>query len=156
MIKKILIVAIAAALCGYTAFADSKADTLSELVALERVQMDGWLKGDPGPSLKILAPEATCFHDAAAGRLDGAAAVKALFEPYAGRPLFAAYDIVEPAVQVHGDIAILTYYLAWRRDGPMNYWNGTQVYQRQKDGWRILHTHWSEAKQPPPSAATPR
>jgi hypothetical protein len=154
MIGRILV--IAAAFCGFTAYADVKSDTLRELVALERVQMDGWLKGDPGPSLKLLDPAATCFHGGATSRLEGIAAIKALFEPYAGRPLFAAYDIVEPAVQVHGDIAILTYYMAWRREGAMSYWNGTQVYQRQKEGWRILHTHWSEAKQPPPSAAQPR
>jgi hypothetical protein len=154
MIRSLLIAGLAAALCGSVSAADPKSDTLRELVALERAQMDGWIKGDPAPSLKMLDPEATWFHSSAANsRLQGVAAVKTLFDAYQGMSLFDAYEIVQPAVQLHGDIAILTYYLGWRRgEGGMNYWNGTQVYQRQKEGWRILHTHWSEAKQAPPSA----
>jgi hypothetical protein len=148
------ILAAALAFSGFAAYAASNADTLRELVALERAQMDGWVKGDPQPSIKLLDPEATFFHAIAAPtRLDGAAAVKGLYGQYDGMPLFDSYDILEPKVQAHGDIAILTYYLAQRRNGTTAYWNGTQVYQRQKDGWKILHTHWSEAKQAPPSAA---
>lgn len=152
MIGKIL--AAAVVFGGFAAYAASNADTVRELVALERTQMDGWVKGDPQPSIKMLDPEATFYHNIAApARLDGAAAVKGLYGQYAGMPLFDSYDILEPKVQAHGDIAILTYYLAQRRNGATSYWNGTQVYQRQKDGWKILHTHWSEAKQAPPSAA---
>jgi hypothetical protein len=29
-------------------------------------------------------------------------------------------------------------------------WNATQVYQRKNEGWRIIHSHWSETRSAQP------
>ena len=29
---------------------------------------------------------------------------------------------------------------------PARGWNATEVYRRTKNGWRIIHTHWSLVK----------
>ena len=105
--------------------------------------MDGWLKGDPGPMLAIADPDITYIHVVAGKRLEGLAAVKALFEPYRGTALFDSYEMLDPKVQAAGDTAVLTYVLERHLGAVTNYWNGTQVYRRKDGAWRVIHTHWS-------------
>ncbi len=108
--------------------------------------MDGWQKGDPDPTLAAMAPEVTYFHAVTDQRLDGLPAVRELFERYRGMPLFQGYEIASPKVQQSGETAILTYQLIRQAAGATTRWNATQVYQKKKDGWRVIHTHFSEAK----------
>ena len=139
----IMTCAAVAALCGALAAADSNAATAREILALERTALDGWQVGNPDPLLEISDPGLTYFHATTGKRLDGLPAVKALFEGYRGRPLFDTYEMAEPKVQSSGDTAVLTYILV-RHIGTMtSRWNATQVYQRKKEGWRIIHSHWS-------------
>ena len=120
-----------------------------EVVALERQALDGWLRGDPDPQLAICDSEITYFHDVLEKRLDSLSTVKQLFEQYRGVPLFDSYDLRDPKVQTAGDVTVLTYQLVQRKGSATRYWNATQVYRKGKDGWRIIHSHWSAAgKQP--------
>ena len=130
--------------------AESNAETVRELVALERQAMNGWLKGDPGPALAIFDPEITLFHIMTGKRLDGFPAVQALYETYRGRPLFESYEIIDPKVQQGGDVAVLTYLFVWKTGDVTSRWNSTQVYQRKKEGWRVVHSHWSRTNPPQP------
>jgi ketosteroid isomerase-like protein len=142
----ILACAAAAALCGVLTAADSTEAVAREIIALERTALDGWQKGNPDPLLAISDPDITYFHVMTGQRLDGLPAVKALFDGYRGRPLFDSYEMAGPKVQSSGDTAVLTYTLV-RHIGTMTTrWNATQVYQRKKEGWRIVHSHWSETK----------
>jgi ketosteroid isomerase-like protein len=52
-------------------------------------------------------------------------------------------------VRVMGDTAVLTFNYR-RTDGKGPSWNATEVYRQTKDGWRIVHTHWSYIKPQPP------
>ena len=142
----ILACAAAAALCGLLAAADSNEAAAREILALERSALDGWQVGNPGPLLAISDPEITYFHVMTDKRLDGLPAVKALFEGYRGRPLFDSYEMTEPKVQASGDTAVPTYTFVWRLGTATTRWNATQVYQRKKEGWRIVHSHWSVTK----------
>jgi ketosteroid isomerase-like protein len=81
-------------------------------------------------------------------RFDGIASLKALFESYRGTPLFDRYEIVDPKIQTGGDMAVLTYILVRRNGAGTTRWNSTQVYQRKKDGWRVIHSHWSQTNPP--------
>jgi len=119
-----------------------------EIVALERHAMDGWLKGDSGPALALCDSEITYFHTVTDGRIDGAAAVKSLFESYGGRALFDSYEIAAPKVQLAGDAAVLTYQLVTHNGETTRRWNVTQVYQRKKEGWRVVHSHFSMNRPP--------
>ena len=149
MKQTILMCVVAAALSGILAVADD-AETMQEILALERQVMDGWLKGDPEPALAIMDPEITFFHVMTDGRLDVRAAVKGLYESYRGISLFDSYEIVEPKVRVDGDVAVLTYVFVWRRGAATERWNSTQVYRRAKEGWRVIHSHWSQTNPPMP------
>ena len=121
-----------------------------ELLALERQAMDGWLKGDPDPQLAILDPQITYTHDVVGKRLEGLPALKQLYASYRGMPLFDSYEILSPKVQESGDVAVLTYQLAQRNGSSTRYWNATHVCVKKQEGWRIIHTHWSAAKERQP------
>jgi hypothetical protein len=139
---------MAAAMCCLSGFQDSGAQTERELLAMERVTMDGWLKGDPGPMLAAADPEVTFFHVMTPQRLEGAEALKELFAGYAGRPLFDGYQIDHPKVQAGGDMAVLTYQLVTHNGGVTQKYNATEVYQRKNTGWKAIHTHFSAAPAP--------
>ena len=141
------VLAIAAALMSAPTCAG--ADAAQEVLALERQAMDGWLKGNPEPQLAILDAQVTYIHDGVLERrLEGLAAVKEMFEAYRGIALFDGYEILNPVVQTAGDVAVLTYRLAQSRGSATTYWNGTQVYWKKKEGWRVIHSHWSAARTP--------
>jgi len=149
MKRTVLAGAVAAALCGVLAAADGNEATAREVLALERTTLDGWQMGNPDPLLAISDPEITYFHVVTDKRLDGLPAVRALFEGYRGRPLFDSYEMAEPKVQSSGDTAVLTYTLVRHVGTATTRWNATQVYQRKKEGWRIIHSHWSATKAEP-------
>jgi hypothetical protein len=145
--KQIALICMAVAiLCGMLAFAQPKPDAATEVLAMERRAMDGWLKGNPDPVLAIADPEITYFHIMTEKRIDGLPALKALFETYRGTPLFDRYDIVDPKIQLSGDTAVLTYLFVRHNGAAISRWNATQVYQRKKEGWRVIHTHWSQTQ----------
>ena len=149
MKNSILAVAVAAALGGVLAAADGNEATAREVVALERKTLDGWQVGNPDPLLAISDPEITYFHVVTDKRLDGLPAVKALLEAYRGRPLFDSYEMADAKVQSSGDTAVLTYTLVRHVGTATTRWNATQVYQRKKEGWRIIHSHWSATRPEP-------
>ena len=88
-------------------------------------------------------PDITLFHVMTAGRVEGIPAVKELYAAYGGRPLFDGYQIENPKVQAGGDMAILSYQLVTRNAGVTQKWNATEVYQRKKGAWRVIHSHFS-------------
>ena len=57
--------------------------------------------------------------------------------------------LIEPQVQVCGDMAVLFYRFlsTWLNlDGSVSKrtpWNCTEIYQRMDGPWKIIHNHWS-------------
>jgi hypothetical protein len=138
--------AMAAAFCGALAAGDADETSAREILALERKVMDGWRAGNPDPFLAIADAEITYFHVVTEKRLDGLAAVAALVEGYRGTPLFDSYEMAEPKVQMSGETAVLTYILVRHAGAATTRWNSTLVYAKRKEGWRVIHAHWSQAK----------
>ena len=137
------------------------APVLEELLALERSALDRWIEVDPQGYLDIQAPEVTYFDPFTEKRVDGldamrvrAAAMKNVKPPFTD----PRYDIVDPKVQHHGDVALLTFNLvnygklAGGPERVLARWNATEAYRRIGGTWKIIHTHWSfvqpELKQP--------
>lgn len=127
------------------AAADRSAD---EVIALERMALDRWGRGDPTGFLEIYAPEITYFDLATERRLDGHDAMTAYIGPLAGRINIPRYEMIGARVQRRGDVAVLTYNLrseAVMPDGQPRTvrWNSTSVYARTNRQWKVIHSHWS-------------
>jgi hypothetical protein len=143
MKRTILACLVVAAMGSLSGYQDSTAQTGRELIAMERASMDGWLKGDAGPMLAASDPDITLFHVMTARRLEGISEVRELYAPYGGKPLFDGYRIEDPKVQAGGDMAVLSYQLVTHNGDATQKWNATEVYQRKKAGWKVIHTHFS-------------
>ena len=130
-----------------------------DVIAVERAALDRWARGDPQGFLETYAPEVTYFDPGHDQRLDGLDAMKQLLAPLAGKFKVDRYEMLNPKVQRHGDIAVLTYNVvnySRQPDGsekPASRWNSTAVFRRIGGRWRTIHSHWSftkpELKQPP-------
>jgi ketosteroid isomerase-like protein len=141
-----VICAVVAAFGGTLAAADSEADVARQLLAVERQAMDGWLKGSPDADLARSDSAVVYIHPAAEKRLEGLPALTELFEKYRGRALFDSYDLVDPKVQVSGDVAVLTFILECRMGTTVYRYDSSEVWQHKKEGWRVIHAHWSKAR----------
>jgi ketosteroid isomerase-like protein len=122
------------------------------IIAMERAALDRWGAGDPRGFLEIMAPEVTYFDPVQERRVDGLPAMTAMLLSWTGKIKVDRYDMVRPAVQQHGDAALLTFNLvSYRRraDGTEHaiaHWNSTELYARFDGTWRIVHSHWSFVK----------
>ena len=76
-------------------------------------------------------------------RLDGIAALTSLYESTRGQVHIDRYELINPHVQLGGDLAVLTFnYVSWVGETEHR-WNCTEVYRRAAGQWRIVQTHWS-------------
>ncbi len=122
------------------------------IIAMERANLDRWGRGDPQGYLDAYAAEVTYFDPALAKRADGLEAMRKYYAPLTGKIHVDRYDMVDPKVQYHGEVAILSYNLisyGKKDDGSelvLARWNSTKVYARIEGQWKIVHDHWSYTK----------
>ena len=124
-----------------------------EVIALERSALDRWIQGDPDGYLGPYSHGATYFDPFREKRVDGLDELNAMLGPMKGVRLpFSKprYDMMNPRVEVEGDIAVLSFNLVnygmlqdSAEEMVLARWNATQVYQHVNGAWRIIHTHWS-------------
>lgn len=127
----------------------SERDVAGAILARERAALDRWSGGDPSGYARDGADDLTYFDDIGAhSRVDGLEAVRRYLGTLEGRIPAHEYEIVDPRVQVFGDVGILTlHYHPFGADGePLARWKATSVYLRVTDEWRLVHAHWSVAK----------
>jgi hypothetical protein len=60
------------------------------------------------------------------------------------------YDMIDPVVQVEGNIAVLTFNLVnygkpsgSAEETVLAGWNASEIYRKVDGAWRIIHAHWS-------------
>jgi ketosteroid isomerase-like protein len=128
---------------------------LNELVALERSALDRWIRLDPEGYLGTFGPEITYFDPTTDRRVDGLEAMRTRLAPMKTLKLpftDPRYEMIEPKVQRHGDVALLTFNLVSygkqpdRPESVLARWNATEVYCRIDGRWTIVHSHWSYTK----------
>ncbi len=137
------LVAAAAVFAALGIAADSATEAAQEVLRIERASLDGWLKGNPDPMLASMDSEITYVHIMTEKRLDGLAAVRALVEPYRGRPLYDSYEMADPKTQSGGNVVVLTYVLVQRNGASTRRYHATHVYERKSGAWKVIHSHWS-------------
>lgn len=114
------------------------------VLAAERRALARWCRGDPSGFLELCDGDVGYFEPFRAGRIDGLAALTAHYEALRGRVAVRSWEIVEPRVVEHGDVAILSYrFRSVAEAGDEMHWQASEVYRLDGDGPRLLHTHWS-------------
>jgi len=96
--------------------------------------------------------DATHLDDIAAHRrIGGIAALRKCFAALKSMSQPHRYEVVDPKVQIHGDIGILTFrYEPCATDGTaLTRWKASSAYRRVAGEWRIVHAHWSMVKEAP-------
>lgn len=116
-----------------------------DIIALEQAALDRWCAGDPDAFLALSAADVSYFDPFRQSRVDGKAALTALYNGLRGQIDAPRHEMIEPKVQVVGDAAVLSFrFVSWNgSEGARVAWNATEVYRRDGAGWRIIHTHWS-------------
>lgn len=121
----------------------------ARIVEIERAALDLWCKGDPSGFLRASWPDVSYFDPFVPARLDGIAALEALYESLRGKVSADRFEIINPRVQVAGDAAVLSYHFESQNGSRVMRWNCSEVYQRRGGEWKIVHTHWAfNARQP--------
>ena len=127
----------------------NRASAEEAILASERRRLDRWSQGDPGGFAESSTSDVTYFDDIGAqGRIDGIDAAREYMAALGGQIPPHTYEIVEPKVQVYGDVGILTLrYHPKTLDGePGTRWKATSVYRRIDGEWLMAHAHWSMNK----------
>ncbi len=120
-------------------------NVLETILAQSRPALDRFYNGDPFGYAELFADELTYFDPATEARLDGISALKDHYAPVEGKINVPRYEVLNPEIQLHGDIGVVTFNLhEYASDGPASLrWNATEVYRRFGEEWRIIHAHWS-------------
>lgn len=125
-------------------------EILKTLLAQSRAALDPYYgDSDPSTYVAMYADHVTAFDPWSKGKKENGAAKDHLMG-FAGSIPSAEYEIVNPRVDLYGDIAILTFNvdLTDPAGGTLAVWNTTQVHHRTGDGWELVHSHWSFATPP--------
>ncbi len=118
-------------------------DVAATLIAMERVALDRWGKGDPSGYLEISAPEVVYFDPFLERRIDGREALADYYETLRGKVQLDRQELINPRVQLYGEAAVLTFNSMSYFTGGQLGWNCTEVYQHHAQDWHIVQTHWS-------------
>jgi ketosteroid isomerase-like protein len=135
--------------CSTTNDTAKNAKITEEIITIEKKALDRWGKGDPYGYLEIFADEVTYFNPFEESRIDSLPSMMKYYGDQAGQIFIDEFKMTDPKVQLHGDIAILTYNLfnyKKQPDGTLKQttkWNSTKVYKYTNGNWRIIHNHWS-------------
>ena len=94
------------------------------------------------------AADLTYFDPFVPLRIDGKDALRVHYAPVTGTVRVDRYEMVNPAVNVAGGVAWLTYNLVnYVTDAGVeretSRWNCTEIYRRGTPGWMVVHSHWS-------------
>jgi ketosteroid isomerase-like protein len=119
------------------------------ILAKERQWLDSWAEGDPLVFLEYFADDLSYFDDIAVQtRIDSIKEMQNYLNSLIGKIPPHSYEIVDPRVQVYGDVAIVTLQYHSRIDGEPNPpWKATDVYHLSNNEWKIVHAHWSLVKE---------
>jgi hypothetical protein len=118
-----------------------------KIISIEKKTLDRWKNGDTFGFIEAAAEDITYFDPTLAVRIDGLRQFRDYLAPMKGTFSFPSYELLNPKVQLYGDIGVLTFnFVGHSEDGKTDAWNTTEVYRRVGNEWKIVSSHWSKTK----------
>ncbi|HEX2917466.1 MAG TPA: DUF4440 domain-containing protein [Edaphobacter sp.] len=118
-------------------------DASEKIIRMEREALERWIHGDPDGVLALYDPEIVYFDPFQPQRLNGFDKVRDYYNSFRGQVQFDRYELIEPEVQIDGNMAVLTFNFVSYKGAEENRWNATEVYRLSNNQWRIIQSHWS-------------
>lgn len=119
------------------------------ILALEEDQVEAFNKGDIDKILSYYDSDIIGFSSTKHDRFIGLEDLRKTFEYYLQKTSKLEYSMSDPSVQVHGDIAILSFYwlvvMVFGKTRREVQGRGSHVYMKKNDEWKIVHEHFSRA-----------
>ncbi len=119
------------------------------VVALERMVLDRWCKGDPyGYSDNAVDDVTYCDHLTDSMRV-GLADLEAHLAGYEGKVDVVRYEMQRRHLHADGDLAASSFnWYSYSADGQVtSRWNATEVFRRVDGQWKYLHVHWARVQE---------
>jgi len=118
------------------------------IIAMESAALKRWGNGDPSGFLEISASDVVYFDPYQELRIDGLEALTKLYNTIWGQVHFDRFELLNPCVQLGGELAVLTFNYVSYTGEKQSRWNCTEVYRQIGDIWKIIQTHWSYTRHP--------
>ena len=120
----------------------------NKILTNEHAMWERWSAGDPLGFAENFHDDATLFrwHDVQAlARLDGIEEIQEYLAAFKGIIPAHKYEMVDPKIQIHGEIAIMTfeYHITMPDGESVIRWKATDVYHLVNGDLKIVHSHWS-------------
>jgi ketosteroid isomerase-like protein len=145
----ILSAMLIAASCVTKPAAPSPEEAEMAVMAKERQSLDNWSAGNAIGYAVNAADDITYLDDIGAStRLDGKEECDKYLTSLAGMISPHNYEMVDPKVQVYGNVAILTFHYqpSDSTGQPGMPWKATTVYNFRDGDWYMVHANWSLVK----------
>ena len=132
----------------YYSKGDSTKMTPQEIIiAKEKAILDRWITGDTFGFIEAAAEEITYFDPGLEKRCTGKKEFYDWIAPFNGTFSFPNYEFIDPQVQMHGDVGVLSFnFIGFMQDGSKEYFNTTEVYRLIDGDWKLISSHWSQTK----------
>ena len=132
----------------YYSKGDSTKMTPQEIIlAKEKAILDRWITGDTFGFIEAAAEEITYFDPGLEKRCTGKKEFHDWIAPFNGTFSFPSYEFINPQVQMHGDVGVLTFnFVGFMHDNSKEYFNTTEVYKLIEGDWKLISSHWSQTK----------
>ena len=128
----------------WAAFAQEPADLI---IAREKEALDRWKTGDTFGFIDIASDDITYFDPSLEKRCDGIKMFRDHLASFNGTFSFPSYELLNPNVQLYGDVGILTFnFVGTLNSGKKDSWNTTEVYRLIDGEWKLVSSHWSQPK----------
>ncbi|MFO7448291.1 MAG: nuclear transport factor 2 family protein [Ignavibacteriaceae bacterium] len=117
------------------------------ILAKEKAALDRWKTGDTFGFVENAAEEITYFDPGLEKRCTGKKEYHDWFASFNGTFSFPDYELIDPLVQLHGNMGVLTFnFIGFMEDGSKEYWNTTEVYALIEGEWKLISSNWSQTK----------
>jgi len=117
------------------------------IITKEKAILNRWKTGDIFGFIEAAAEEITYFDPGLEKRCTGKKEFHDWIAAFNGTFSFPDYELLDPHVQMHGDVGILTFnFIGFMKDGSKEYFNTTEVYKLIEEDWNLISSHWSQTK----------